>query len=46
MYVQIKADEWNIELFDMYIEVKSMQRLGTEATRPKIQPSKPKREIT
>ena len=27
-------------------EVKSMQRLGTEAIRPKIQPSKPKQEIT
>ena len=28
------------------IEVKSMQRSGTEATRTQLQPSKPKREIT
>ena len=27
-------------------KVKSMQRTGTEAIRPQIQPSKPKREIT
>ena len=33
-------------LFFLLLEVKSMQRSGTEAIRTQIQPSKPKREIT
>ena len=32
--------------FKMHLEVKSMQRSGTEAIRTQIQPSKPKPEIT
>ena len=36
-----------IQLGDsLHLPVKSMQRSGTEAIRTKIQPSKPKREIT
>ena len=30
----------------IFLDLKSMQRSGTEAIRPQIQPSKPKREIT
>ena len=56
MYLIICQDDFPvIGYFDDVVEqrlglrlgkVKSMQRPGTEAIRTKIQPSKPKREIT